>query len=151
MDKKIVVLIVVIAIIVIGFLATYVSNTQNIPVAKFRDAIITSPNFIVGIPEIKAGQSATLTVNVENISNKTIDNVVIKTHPKISKNGEYISIQKETPLGIPIGGGGSSGPISIPIIGIKAPTVQATENIVVELYVKNKLQESKELELKLIQ
>jgi len=138
-----------IGIVVIIILAVIFTSPQPEPkVAKFIQTDITTPNFLD--PQVKAGEYATITVNVANISAvETIDNVWIKVYPKVSKNGEFLQVIEKTTINVSIAAGGTSGPKDIRVNAIKPPTSTATETIVLELYVGDILQESKTLSLKI--
>lgn len=141
---------VVIAIIAIIILAISSTDSTTAPkVAEFQFVDIKTPNF--GTDDLKVGQTATITVNVKNISNGTISDVYVKTTPKFSNDGEMIKIlEVEKKIPNNIGSGGTSGPLSIGVEGVKVPTKDATETILVELFVNNQLQETRELEINLV-
>lgn len=141
------VVIAITAFIIFAIIST--DSTTTPKVAEFQFVDIKTPNF--GTGDLKVGQIATITVNVKNISNGTIGDVYVKTTPKFSDDGEVIKIlEVEKKIPNNIGSGGTSGPLSIEVKGIKVPTKDATETILVELFVNNQLQETRELEIDLV-
>lgn len=138
---------IVIAVVVIAYYASIPSIPQ---MAKFEgDVILINPKF--GATALQENDVATIQYNVRNIHIEAINNVVIKTKPKNSEDGQYIKILKnEDKIPFPIGADGTSGKREI---GIEVTNVPYEGKIIliVELYVNDQFQQSKEVPVSLIQ
>jgi len=154
--EKRAILLTVIAVIIMGSSVTLYQITAppDAKVAQFIDASILGASFDSdGVPRISVGQYAIITIDVEKLEEKKIDDILIRSSFENRDSGQFLyidnkkihpgvdrgnlDITEENVVGEkidPFGGRDTTGPVTIKVIAIDNPRSEHVETINVVLF-----------------
>lgn len=140
---------ILVIIAIIGAFSYFVLFDSNQKVAELTVGDVSNPNPFDG--PLTKGQSVIIQLKIKNISDSVIENISVKANPTVSKNGDVIEIiNDEVKYQDPIEPG-IAGTQDIHVRIVNVPTETATENVSIELFVDNVLQESETVTLSMKQ